>query len=61
MMIGNKEEKQKNPSFPHPLKKKKNWTLHECMLSLPLGCMKISLPKTVCHQFWPRLMARFRV
>jgi hypothetical protein len=39
-----REENKKIP-VP-PLKKKKNWTVHECMLSLlPIGCMKFLFPK----------------
>jgi len=28
----------------------------ECMLSLPIGCMKFLCSKTVRHHFWPRLI-----
>jgi hypothetical protein len=28
----------------------------ECMLSLPIGCMKFLFPKTVGHHFWPGLI-----
>jgi hypothetical protein len=33
-------KKQKNPSLPAP-PKEKNWIIHECMLSLLIGCMKL--------------------
>jgi hypothetical protein len=47
MMIGNKEEKQKIPLPPPapPPQKEKIWTVHECKLSLPHGCMKFLFPK----------------
>jgi hypothetical protein len=38
-------EKKKQKIPVPPLKKKKNWTVHECMLSLPIGCMKFLFPK----------------
>ncbi len=44
-------EKQKSLS-PHPHQKRKNWIVHECMLSLPIGCMKFLFPKlfvTIFH------------
>ncbi len=44
MMIENKEEKQKIP-LPTAPRKEKNWTVHECMLSLPIGYMKFLFPK----------------
>ncbi len=28
-----------------PYQKEKNWTVHECTLSLPIGCMKFLFPK----------------
>jgi hypothetical protein len=28
-----------------PLPKEKNWTLHECMLDLAIGCMKFLFSK----------------
>jgi hypothetical protein len=39
-----KGQKQKIPVFP-PLKKRKNWIVRECMLSLPIGGMKLVFPK----------------
>jgi hypothetical protein len=36
----------KNPSL-----KEKNWTVHKCMLSLPIGCMKILFPKLLVTIF----------
>ncbi len=38
--------KTKNPSLlsPPPSQKEKNWTVHECMLSLPIGCMNFFFP-----------------
>jgi hypothetical protein len=50
--IGNKWKIQKIP-LPTPPQKEKNWTTHECMLSLHTGCMKLTVP----HHFSPRLMA----
>jgi hypothetical protein len=41
--IGNKGTKQKKSLFPPS--KEKNWIVHECMLSLPIGCMKFLFPK----------------
>jgi hypothetical protein len=33
-------------NFPlAPLPKEKNWTLHECMLGLAIGCMKFLFSK----------------
>jgi len=42
----------KNPS-PRAPSERKNLDHHECMLSLPIGCMKLTVP----HHFSPRLMA----
>jgi hypothetical protein len=36
--IGSKGKKNKN--LPCPLQKGKKWTIRECMLSLPIVCMK---------------------
>jgi hypothetical protein len=41
--LGTKGEKNKKPSSP--LQKERNWTVRECMLSLPIGCMKFLFPK----------------
>jgi hypothetical protein len=52
--IGNKEEKQKKKNLPppHPQReKKKNRAHHECMLSLPIGCMKFLFPKLLVTIF----------
>jgi hypothetical protein len=38
-------EKLKKSISPCPLKKKKNWCVHECMLSLSIGCMKFLFTK----------------
>jgi hypothetical protein len=45
-MLGTKE-KRKNPSIPPPTQNlKENKASHlECMLSLPIGCMKFLFPK----------------
>ncbi len=32
------------PRPQHPSQKEKSWTLHEFMLSLPIGCMKFLFP-----------------
>jgi len=53
--IGDKEKKQKN-NIIHLTPKEKNWTIHECMLGLLVGCMKL-ISKTICHHFWPQIMA----
>jgi hypothetical protein len=37
-------EKTKNPC-PPLFQKEKNWNVHECMLSLHIGCMKFFFPK----------------
>jgi hypothetical protein len=42
--IGNKEGKKKI-HLPLPPQKEKNWTVHECMLSLSIGCMKFLFTK----------------
>ncbi len=43
------------PLHPPP-QKEENRARHECMLSLPIGCMKFLCSKTVHHHFWPRLI-----
>jgi len=48
--IGNKGTKLKISLFPPS--KEKNWTVHECMLSLPIGCMKFLFPNFVGHHSW---------
>jgi hypothetical protein len=42
--MGNRGKKQKTP-LPLPPQKEKNWTIHECMLSLPIGYMKFLFPR----------------
>jgi hypothetical protein len=42
------EKDKKNKKIPSPTsrrRRKKNWTSHECMLSLLIGCMKPLFPK----------------
>jgi hypothetical protein len=34
-----------------PPQKKKNWIIHECMLSLPIGCMKFLFPELLVTIF----------
>jgi hypothetical protein len=46
-----REKKTKSHSPPTSLKEKKNWTVHECMLSLPIGCMKFLFPKLFLTSF----------
>jgi hypothetical protein len=55
--IGNKEQKQKitHPTPPH-LEKEKSRAHHECVLSLPIGCMQFLFPKLFVTIFWPGLM-----
>jgi hypothetical protein len=45
---------------PPPTQNLKEKTLRhfECMLSLPIGCMKLLCSKTVRHYFWPGLIPR---
>jgi hypothetical protein len=45
-MLGTKEKRKKSSPFPQTqnLKENKAWPL-ECMLSLPIGCMKFLFPK----------------
>jgi hypothetical protein len=43
-MIGTRK-KTKNPFPTPPTLKEKNWTLHECMLSVLIGCLKLLFPK----------------
>ncbi len=40
-----KREKTKKKSLFSPLEMRKNWIVHECMVSLPIGCMKFLFPK----------------
>jgi hypothetical protein len=55
--MGNKGKKQKIP-LPLPPQKEKNWTIHECMMSLPIGYMKFLFPKLFpIIIFWPGLIA----
>jgi hypothetical protein len=42
--LGKRTRKTKKIPSSHPTKEK-NWTSHECMLSLLIGCMKPLLPK----------------
>ncbi len=43
---------------PPPLLRKKKTRAHlDCMMILPIGCMKLLFSKTVRHHFWPGLMA----
>jgi len=49
--MGTRGKKEKFP-LPLPPKKEKNWTVHECMSSLPICCMKFLFPNlfvTVFH------------
>ncbi len=51
---------EKNPAPPPPpaspnLKEKQSRHF-ECMLSLPIHCMKLRCSKTVHHHFWPGLI-----
>jgi hypothetical protein len=40
------ERGQKHTKIPHPApQRKKNWTPHDCMLSLIIGCVKVLFPK----------------
>jgi hypothetical protein len=51
--LGTRGKKTKTPCPHPPLKKKeKNWINHECMLSLPIGCMKFLFSKLFV---WPFL------
>jgi hypothetical protein len=57
-MLRKKEKLKKSsrpPPPPHETQNlKENKSRHfECMLSLPIGCMKFLCSKTVCHHFWP--------
>jgi len=42
-MLGTKKKNKKNS--PHPTLERKNRAHQECMLSLPIGCMKFLFPK----------------
>jgi len=57
--VGNKGKMKKILAPPPPntqnLKEKKSRHF-ECMLSLPIGCMKFLCSKTVHHHFWPGLI-----
>jgi hypothetical protein len=52
-MLGTNKMKKKSPfPFPHPKLKRKIKSKHfECMLSLPMGCMKFLFPKLVITIF----------
>jgi hypothetical protein len=39
------------PPFPRPSPKEKTTAHHECMLSLPIGCMKFLFPKLLVTIF----------
>jgi hypothetical protein len=41
--------------------KEKNWTTHECMLSLPIGWMNFLYPKLFVTIFLPKLMASAKI
>jgi hypothetical protein len=52
--IGNKGKMKKYPPpRPHLLQKEKTRAHHECMLSLPIGCMKFLFPKLLVTIFGP--------
>jgi hypothetical protein len=57
------EQRKKNKKLPSPpphftsLSEGKNRAHHECMLSLPIGCMKFRFPKQSVTLFGKRLMA----
>jgi hypothetical protein len=47
--------KNNNNNSPHatpPPPKEKTWAHHECMLSLPIGCMKSLFPKLLVTIFY---------
>jgi hypothetical protein len=46
-IIGNQGKKHKQSLSPAPSKNKiqKNWIVHECILTLPISCMKLLFPK----------------
>jgi hypothetical protein len=48
-----KKGKNRPPPTPKTYKKSKHF---ECMLSLPIGCMKFLFSKTIHHHFWPMLI-----
>jgi hypothetical protein len=50
---GNNREKKSSPTPQLTRKKSRNF---ECMLRLPIGCMKFSISKTVSHHFRPGLI-----
>jgi hypothetical protein len=58
-ILGTKEKRKKNPLPPYNptqnLKEKKSRHF-DCMLSLPIGCMKFLTSKTVGRHFWPGLI-----
>jgi hypothetical protein len=43
--LGTREKTQKVTLPRPPWKEKKNWIIHECVLSLHIGCMKFLFPK----------------
>jgi hypothetical protein len=55
--VGNKGKMKKIIPPPKKYLKEKKKTRHfDCMLSLPIGCMKFPFPKTVGRHFWPGLI-----
>ncbi len=55
--LGTREKWKKNPSPPPKLKREKKKARHvECMHGPSHWLHEISLPKRVCHHFWPELI-----
>jgi hypothetical protein len=48
------QERKKKKIIPAQPPKGKNRAHHECMLSLPIGCMKFIFPKLFGIIFFPR-------
>jgi hypothetical protein len=53
---GNKEKMKKSSPTPLPNLIEKKSRHFECMLRLPIGCMKFSISKTVGHHVRPGLI-----
>jgi hypothetical protein len=53
LMVGANLTKEKIIIITHPTApKEKTWAHHECMLNLPIGCMKSFFPKLLVTIFY---------
>jgi hypothetical protein len=59
--LGTRGKTNNNFCHPTPPPKGKNRRNCECILSLPISCMKFLSPKLLVTNFWPELMARAEI